>query len=133
VLAQLLQECAPIPAWISFTCKDRLHTAEGERIGDCVTRLAPYPQVIAVGVNCTHPELMVPLLEEMRAHTDKPLLVYPNSGEHYDGEARCWTGRAEDAPFAAGAKAWCGAGARLIGGCCRTTPADIRALRRVLS
>ena len=133
VLAQLLQECAPIPAWIAFTCKDRLHTAEGQRIRDCVTRLAPYPQVIAVGVNCTQPGLIVPLLEEMRACTDKPLIVYPNSGEHYDGEARHWMGSADSTPFAASAKAWCRAGARIIGGCCRTAPADIRALRCVLS
>ncbi len=133
VLAQLLQECAPIPAWIAFTCKDRLHTAEGQRIGACVTRLARYPQVIAVGVNCTQPGLIVPLLEEMRAHTDKPLLVYPNTGEHYDGKLRRWAGSAEPMSFSAGAKAWCAAGARLIGGCCRTTPADIRALRCVLS
>jgi homocysteine S-methyltransferase len=133
VLAKLLQECAPISAWIAFTCKDRLHTASGERIRDCVTRLQAYPQVIAVGVNCTPPALILPLLDEMRPHTDKPLLVYPNSGEHYDGEARRWTGCADASPFVASARAWCGAGARLIGGCCRTTPADIRALRRVLS
>jgi homocysteine S-methyltransferase len=133
VLAQLLQECAPIPAWIAFTCKDGLHTAEGQPVRDCVTRLQNYPQVIAVGVNCTRPGLIVPLLDEMRAHTDKPLLAYPNSGEHYDGEARCWSGSADDTPFAAAAMAWCRAGARLIGGCCRTTPADIRALRCALA
>ncbi len=133
VLAQLLQECAPIPAWIAFTCKDRLHTAEGQRIGDCVARLQAYPQVVAVGVNCTQPGLIVSLLDEMRARTDKPLLVYPNSGEHYDGDARRWTGSIGSRPFASGALAWCRAGARLIGGCCRTTPADIRALRRVLA
>ena len=133
VLAQLLQEFAPIPAWIAFSCKDGMHTSEGQRIRDCVTRLEPYSQVVAVGVNCTEPGLIVALLNEMRGHTDKPLLAYPNSGEIYDGEARCWRGSAHALPFAAQASAWCAAGARLIGGCCRTTPADIRALRQALS
>jgi len=133
VLAQLLQEIAPIPAWIAFSCKDGMHTSEGQRIRDCVIRLEPYAGIVAVGVNCTEPGFIVPLLDEMRGHTDKPLLVYPNSGELYDGEARCWQGSVHAGRLAAQADAWCAAGARLIGGCCRTTPADIRALRQALS
>jgi homocysteine S-methyltransferase len=133
VLAQLLQESAPIPAWISFSCKDPLHTSEGQRVRDCVTRLEPYSQIVAVGVNCTPPGFIVSLLNEMRGQTDKPLLAYPNSGELYDADARCWRGSAHTVPIAAQAGAWCAAGARLIGGCCRTTPADIRALRHALS
>jgi homocysteine S-methyltransferase len=133
VLAQLLQEFAPVPAWIAFSCKDGQHTAEGQRIRDCVAMLEPLAQVVAVGVNCTQPEFILSLLQQMRGATDKPLLVYPNSGEHYDGKSRRWQGHPASAPFAAQAMSWCDAGARLIGGCCRTTPADIRALRHALS
>ncbi len=133
VLAQLLQEFAPMPAWIAFSCRDAEHTSEGQRIRDCVAMLESYAQVVAVGVNCTQPGFILPLLQEMRGATDKPLLVYPNSGEHYDGESRCWQGQSASMPLAAQAISWCEAGARLIGGCCRTTPADIRALRQALS
>jgi homocysteine S-methyltransferase len=133
VLAQLLQESATIPAWIAFSCRDQMHTSEGQRIKDCVMRLEPYSQIVAVGVNCTQPHLIVSLLNEMRGHTGKPLLAYPNSGELYDAANRCWRGGAHTRPLAAEAGAWCAAGARLIGGCCRTTPADIRALRQALS
>jgi homocysteine S-methyltransferase len=133
VLAQLLQEFAPVPAWIAFSCKDGQHTAEGQRIRDCVAMLEPFAQVVAVGVNCTQPGFILSLLQEMRGATDKLLLVYPNSGEHYDGKARRWQGDPAATPFAAQAVSWCAAGARLIGGCCRTTPADIRALRQALS
>src|ERR1019366_8278190 len=48
-----------------------------------------------VGVNCTRPEYIGALLKQMRDHTDKPLLVYPNSGEHYDAGAKRWRGRAD--------------------------------------
>ena len=133
VLAQLLQEFAPVPAWFAFSCKDGQHTSEGQRIRDCVALLEPFAQVVAVGVNCTQPGYILSLLQEMRGSTDKPLLVYPNSGELYDGKARRWLGNPGPTPFAAQANRWCEAGARLIGGCCRTTPADIRALRQALS
>ena len=55
-----------------------------------------------------------------------PLVFYPNSGETWDGTARAWRGRARiDEASTAG---WLAAGARLVGGCCRVTPAHIRAL-----
>jgi len=128
-LARLLQEFPQRSAWISFSCRDAVHTCEGQPIAECVARLREFPQVVAVGVNCTAPEYIENLLLQMRGQTDRPLLVYPNSGEHYDAQAKRWIGAAESSPLASHAQAWQRAGARLIGGCCRTSPADIHALR----
>lgn len=127
-LARLLPELPGVRAWISFSCKDGEHNCEGERLADCVAQLNDYAQVAAVGVNCSAPEYMPSLLARMRAHTAKPLLVYPNSGETYDGAGKQWHGCAHSQPFAVQARAWYQQGARLIGGCCRTTPDDIRAV-----
>ena len=69
---------------------------------------------------------MTPLLRRMRGHTDKPLLVYPNSGERYDAKSKQWSGSAGTTRFGHQAREWYAEGARLIGGCCRTTPEDIR-------
>jgi homocysteine S-methyltransferase len=61
-------------------------------------------------------------------------VVYPNSGERYDAAGKRW----DDGEGGAGCgladrvDAWRGAGARLIGGCCRTTPRDIAQLARRL-
>jgi homocysteine S-methyltransferase len=66
----------------------------------------------------------------MRSHTDTPLLAYPNSGERYDAAAKSWHGHAGPVSFAEQSQSWYAAGARLIGGCCRTTPRDIEAIRR---
>jgi homocysteine S-methyltransferase len=63
-----------------------------------------------------------------RAASDKPVLVYPNAGETYDPVHKCWHGCADPQAFAEAARHWHAQGARLIGGCCRTTPEDIRAL-----
>ncbi len=133
VLARLLQEFPQRTAWISFSCRDAEHTGEGQPIGECVARLREFPQVVAVGVNCTSPEYIGDLLSRMRSQTDRPLLAYPNSGERYDAHAKRWSGAGESSPLAAHAQAWQKAGAQLIGGCCRTSPADIRALRAQLS
>jgi homocysteine S-methyltransferase len=129
VLARLLAEFPSASAWISFACADGAYTCEGQRIAECVSRLNDFPQVVSVGVNCTRPEYITSLLQSMRDHTDKPLLVYPNSGEHYDARTRQWAGLVDSSPFAQQARGWYEQGARLIGGCCRTRPSDIRAIR----
>ncbi len=65
------------------------------------------------------------------------LLCYPNSGEQWEPEHRCWvpdsTGGSSPAGFAAQARAWVRAGAAAVGGCCRTGPQHIAELRRVLN
>ena len=132
VLARLIAELGSLPAWISFSCATATTTCEGQDIGDCAAELGDSPQVAALGVNCSAPGLMVPLLQRMRERTALPLLVYPNSGEGYDAEAKCWRGDADPQQFATAAQSWQAAGAQLIGGCCRTNPADIRALRAAL-
>jgi homocysteine S-methyltransferase len=129
ILARLLEQYPAASAWMSFACQDGEHTCEGQSIGECVSSLNDYPQIISVGVNCTRPAYIASLLRSMRDRTDRPLLVYPNLGEHYDACARQWTGSADPGEFAAQARDWYQQGARLIGGCCRTSPSDIRSIR----
>jgi len=132
-LARLLGEEFPAtPAWISFSCRDDEHVWQGERLADCLGLLDGVEQVVAVGVNCTDPNWVEALLQQAAAVTDKPLLAYPNSGEKWDGLHKCWHGTASTADFSAQARRWRQAGARLIGGCCRTGPAHIRALRHAM-
>jgi homocysteine S-methyltransferase len=120
-----------LQAWVSFSCRDEQHVAHGERLFDCAALLNSAPQVVAVGINCTAPALITPLLAELRAGTAKPAIVYPNSGEGWDAVRRCWTGTADVARYGAMAVEWFAAGAQMVGGCCRTGPAHIRAVRVV--
>jgi homocysteine S-methyltransferase len=133
VLARLLQQFPSCCAWLSFSCQDGLRTSEGQDVGACAQALDEFTQLVAIGVNCTAPEFVPSLLQRMRAQTDKPLLAYPNSGERYDAAAKRWHGHSTAQSFASQAHEWYEAGARLIGGCCRTTPADIRAIRESLA
>jgi homocysteine S-methyltransferase len=76
--------------------------------------------VLAVGVNCTDPEGVLPAVRLAAEITGKPVVAYPNSGERWDAIHRRWTGPSHFGPEAV--TAWFDAGARLIGGCCRVTP-----------
>jgi len=129
VLAALLGEFPDARAWFSFSCKDGEHTSEGDPIGECAAELRRYPQIVAVGVNCTPPKYVAPLLRRMRERTDEPLVAYPNSGEFYEASSKQWRGGAGTFEFGEEARRWHAEGARLIGGCCRTGPDDIRSVK----
>lgn len=127
-LIRLLAEFPDVWAWLSFSCCDGDHVCHGERFADCVALASACPQIAAIGVNCTAPRYVESLLGQAAAVTTKLLLVYPNSGERWDAVTQCWLPSSGVADFATVAQRWYAAGARLIGGCCRTTPMDIAAL-----
>ncbi|MCI0640959.1 MAG: homocysteine S-methyltransferase [Gemmataceae bacterium] len=126
-LAVLFQQEPETPVWVSFSCKDEQHVCHGESLAECVALFETIPNVIAVGVNCTAPRFVEGLLRSIQGKTKKLLLAYPNSGEGWDAERQTWTGTA-DCDWTSAASSWHAAGARLIGGCCRTTPQTIRGL-----
>lgn len=131
-LAQLLPEVAPLPAWVSFSCRDEAHISDGTPLVEAVRPLLAVENVVAVGVNCTAPRFVPPLLAALRQVTTLPLVAYPNSGEQFDAVNHCWLGTSDPLDFAAAAQEWLAAGARLLGGCCRTRPEHIRQMRRAL-
>jgi len=116
-------------AWLSFTCRDDEHVAHGEKLADCAALLKSAPQVVAAAINCTHPKFVTRLIAAAQSATRKPIFVYPNSGEVWDAANRRWTGKSDPTGFGALASAWFTAGAHAVGGCCRTNPAHIRAVR----
>ena len=125
------QALAPHPelaAWFSFTCRDQQHVAHGELLRQCATAVAAFPQTVAIGVNCTHPSFIVDLIAELRAASNKPVIVYPNSGEGWDAQNRCWTGTSDPRAYGDEALDWFAAGAQIVGGCCRTRPSHIKIL-----
>lgn len=131
-LVTLLQEFPQTVAWLSFSCRDGEHVCHGERLADCVALAERSAQIVAVGVNCTPPRFVEALLHHAAPATTKPLLAYPNSGEIWDSATHCWLPGTGVTEFSEPARLWYNAGARLIGGCCRTTPMDIQTMAHVL-
>jgi len=128
LLLRLLADYPHESAWLSFSCRDESHVSHGEKFRDCAVLASRCSQVAAVGVNCTAPRFITELLGAVD-DLECPLLVYPNSGEAWVAPENCWVGEGTEPLDAA---AWFAAGARLIGGCCRTGPGDIARIRSAL-
>ncbi|MGC2161169.1 MAG: homocysteine S-methyltransferase [Silvibacterium sp.] len=116
-------------AWMSFVCKDATHVVHGELLAECADLADGSEQIVAVGINCTQPTLIGSLIAVAKIATGKPVFVYPNSGETWDAVGRRWCGTSDAAEYGALARGWFAAGAQAVGGCCRTTPGHIRAVR----
>ena len=84
--------------------------------------------VDAVGVNCsTGPEGMIPIVEKMAEYATVPLIAKPNAGlPELDGMETVYRMTPEE--FAGTGKKLISAGASMVGGCCGTTPAHVKAL-----
>ncbi|WP_078412455.1 homocysteine S-methyltransferase [Priestia abyssalis] len=127
-IARLLEEFPGTYAWISFSAKDGMHISDGTPVADCAEWLNQHEQVAAAGINCTPPEHIHSLIKEMQSHTVKPIIVYPNSGEQYDAVTKTWKGASSKNTYGDNAHQWYECGARLIGGCCKTKPEDIKGI-----
>ncbi|MFI6038928.1 homocysteine S-methyltransferase [Streptomyces sp. NPDC051315] len=119
-----------VPAWLSYSVAgDR--TRAGQPLEEAFALAADVDEVIAVGVNCCAPEDVEQAVATAVRVTGKPVVVYPNSGEAWDAEARAWNGRSTFAPEQV--LGWRESGARLIGGCCRVGPEAVASIARTLT
>ena len=119
-----------VPAWLSYTI-DGQTTRAGQPLADAFAVATGVPEIVAVGVNCCAPADVEHAIRVARDVTDKPVVVYPNSGEDWDGGRRTWIGQPRWSTDLA--PRWVAAGASIVGGCCRVRPADIAALTAAVS
>jgi homocysteine S-methyltransferase len=122
------------PAWISVTLKDGKHLSDGTSLAVVAQLIEKSENVVAIGVNCVSAELVDDALHQFSTDSTKPFIVYPNSGEGFDFTNKTWTGTAmNSSSLSSSVLRWVSSGAKLIGGCCRTTPTDIKNLKEALA
>ncbi len=116
LLAEL--EALGVPAWLSLTALldvlGTVRTRRGEPAADVYAMARDCDEVVAVGVNCTSPDVIGPAVRVARESSGKPVVAYPNSGERWHAAARTWSGQPGLA--AKDVRDWVAAGARLVGG-----------------
>ncbi len=130
--ARVLSELAAtvdLPVWLSFCCRDKETICDGHKLQQCASWLEQNSPLAAIGINCVRPNWVVPLVELLKSTCNLPVIAYPNSGETYDSNTRTWSGEQQTEDFARQSIEWAARGVSVIGGCCRTTPAHIAAIR----
>ena len=115
------------PVIVSFVCDPMGNILSGESLTDAARELLPLG-VAALGVNCGPTPYLSTPLEELRAACPPnfPLIAYGNIG--YADAKVGWVNTDAEAPeaYCRHAMHW---PARIVGGCCGTTPAHIAELK----
>ena len=120
VLKELDEE---FPFAVSFTFEQQGRTVTGTP-PEVAAHWARAVGALAVGANCgLGPDAYIDTVSVLREHSGLPVMVYANAG--LPGEREQWG--PED--YATAAEKLVGAGATIVGGCCRTTPEHISSLR----
>jgi homocysteine S-methyltransferase len=124
-----------LPVWLSFRrCRHGVCGVFGQHWGppegDLFGRAARRFEQMGVGalmINCLPVDHVPGMISWLRDFTELPLGVYPNLG-HMGGALWRFDEQTGPDEFAELALAWRAEGAQIIGGCCGTTPAHIRAV-----
>lgn len=128
----IARKLGDLPVICQFAVDETGRTSDGMAAGEAFARLLD-AGAAAVGFNCrTGPAAILRALEKADVPADVPVSVFPNAGipDYVDGEYR-YSSTPEY--FAESAVRFAERGARLIGGCCGTTPDHIRAIAGALA
>jgi methionine synthase I (cobalamin-dependent) len=124
------RDISDAPAVCSFACKPDGRLRCGTLLVDAFGRLRDLGAKI-LGVNCMNdPAEMAVLLQQLPAQY--PLAVYPTACSPQLRSGRFDYGITPQ-PFAVAMRHIVAKGARLVGGCCGTTPAHITALEKAIA
>jgi S-methylmethionine-dependent homocysteine/selenocysteine methylase len=124
---------------VSFLCRGDGRLYDGGSLEDAVATTADLP-IAALSINCAPARSLGRLIGELRGHVDairtngiRCLAAYGNvgrEGAELDPEFVTTISPEEYGLLAA---EWMDQGARIIGGCCGTTPAHVAAIRKAIN
>jgi S-methylmethionine-dependent homocysteine/selenocysteine methylase len=115
-----------LPCWASFVCDEHGRLFTGETMAQMVAALEPLG-VDAILLNCAPPDDISVGLQELLPHARVPTGAYPHIGR-FDPPEWMFTDEYPPTRYSEVAKGWRQMGARILGGCCGTTPDHIAAL-----
>jgi S-methylmethionine-dependent homocysteine/selenocysteine methylase len=116
---------------VAFACGPGGRLLSGQDARDAAAAVT-LPGVVAVGVNCTAMRDLMPALVRIAEGTSLPLVAYANNA--FSAEDSRWLAAppVDPAAYARCMAAAVAAGARLVGGCCGTTPEHVAAVAAAL-
>lgn len=120
-----------LPFVVSFVVQESGDLLSGERLEDAIAAVEPL-EPLAVGLNCIPPRGMSAILPRLRRATALPLAAYAHIANPTPIRGWSFSQNATPTEYACCAQEWLARGVSIIGGCCGTTPAHIRALRALV-
>ncbi len=121
-----------LPVMVSVIPVEGAKLIGGQPLDEVLGLFEQQPPV-AFMVNCANHRVITEALEHLsRAETPIPLGGYANMGTPEDEKGWSFTHEVSPRDYAGKVMEWVRLGARVVGGCCGTTPAHIRELARVL-
>jgi S-methylmethionine-dependent homocysteine/selenocysteine methylase len=131
VAASRAASATGLPVFVAFVCGVDGRLLSGETIAAAVSAVRPF-EPTALLVNCIPADSAEAMLRELQAGVAEiPCGVYANVGRPDPVQGWVNTDAVNPHRHARYAERWLAAGARLIGGCCGTTPEHIRRLADV--
>lgn len=115
-----------LPIVAQMAVNENGETLYGDKIDFALGKIAEFQQVAAVGLNCSiGPATMLEILPLIKKATSKPIALQPNAGlpQNIDGRTLYMCTPEYMAEYA---KRFYEKGAKIIGGCCGTTPEHIK-------
>lgn len=129
VVAARQARTAGLPVWVSFVCDPQGRLFTGETLAQAVAALEPLG-VGAILLNCAPPPDIARGLNELAACVHVPFGAYPHVGR-FDPPEWLFTDEYPPARLKQTVAEWRQLGARILGGCCGTTPEHIAALNEL--
>ena len=118
-----------LPYWIAFVPNEAGDLFSGETLAEACAALAPL-RPDALLVNCAPPADVQAGLGALAKHSRVPVGAYPHIGR-FDPPEWLFTDEYPPTRYLELARGWAAIGARVVGGCCGTTPEHIAALRQL--
>lgn len=112
---------------VSFVVRENGDLLSGEPLEDAVAAVEPLAP-LAFGLNCIPPAGLDAVLPRLRRATDRPLSAYAHIG---NPDPICGWSFSQQMPpreYTEHARRWIELGARIVGGCCGTTPEHVAAV-----
>lgn len=126
-------DVSDVPIVAHLTIDENHQTLYGERLENVFPDIAGRDGVVVVGLNCcVGPAQMLSALNVIKEMTDKPISVMPNAGLPRRVEDRTLY-MCTPEYMAEYAKRFFEHGARIIGGCCGTTPKHIKQIAKAIT
>jgi S-methylmethionine-dependent homocysteine/selenocysteine methylase len=123
---------ARMPFVVSFVTREDGNLLGGEALEEAVDAVEQF-EPTAIGLNCIPPTGMTATLPRLREATARPLAAYAHINNATPILGWSYAEAATPEQYGEHAQRWLDLGASIVGGCCGTTPAHIRAVKDVMA